>query len=83
MKIRVQPRARRPGIDGAFRGALKVRVMAPPSDGKANAELIVVLSDIFGVAKSAITIVSGHASRDKIVAIDGLSVDDVRRALPA
>jgi uncharacterized protein (TIGR00251 family) len=61
----------------------KVRVTAPPTDGKANAELVALLSETFGVARSAITIIAGHTSRDKIVAIAGLSVDEVRRALPA
>lgn len=83
LKIRVQPRARRTAIDGALGDALKIRITAPPSDGKANAELVALLSDTFGVPKSAVTIVAGQTSRDKIVAIEGLSVDEVRRALPA
>ena len=81
--IRVQPRARRTAVDGVHGDALQVRIAAPPTDGKANVELIALLSDLFGVPKSAVTIVAGRASRDKIVAIDGLSVDAVLRVLPA
>jgi uncharacterized protein (TIGR00251 family) len=82
LKVHVQPRARHSRIDGAFGDALKVRVTAPPTDGKANAEVIDLLSDLFGVTRAAIAIVAGHTSRQKIVAIDGLTIAEARRALP-
>ena len=72
IKVRVQPRARRNAVDGVLGDTLKIRVTAPPTDGKANAELIALLSDFFGVPRRAIVIVSGHTSRDKVVAIEAL-----------
>jgi len=72
IKVRVQPRARRNAVDGVLGDTLKIRVTAPPTDGKANAELIALLSDFFGVPRRAVMIVSGHASRDKVVAIEAL-----------
>lgn len=72
IKIRVQPRARQSAVDGALGDTLKIRVTAPPTDGKANAEVIALLSDFFGVPRRAITIVTGHTSRDKVVAIEAV-----------
>ncbi len=81
IKIRVQPRARRSAIDGVHGDALKVRVAAPPVDGKANAAVVAVLARELGVARSAVSITLGEGSRDKVVAIQGVSVEQVRRAL--
>jgi len=63
--VRVVPRASKSEIVGEFGGALKVRIASPPVDGAANVELIKVLSKKFGVAKSAVEILSGHASKQK------------------
>ena len=52
---------------------LKIRIAAPPVDGAANAELIKFLAKEFDVARSAVDIVSGHASRTKRVRLSGLS----------
>ena len=48
---------------------LRVKVAAPPIEGKANRELINILSKHFGVSKNKVTIVSGEKSRNKIVEI--------------
>ncbi len=49
---------------------LLVRVKSPPVEGRANREMIEVLSDYFGVPKSRIRIVAGKSSRDKLVEIE-------------
>mgnify|MGYP000036670365 CR=1 FL=1 len=77
--VRVQPRASANeivGFDEADR--LKVRVTAPPADGKANAAVVELLSDKLGVPKSAITIERGDTARSKTIRIDGLGADAVR-----
>lgn len=81
IKIRVQPKARRSGIDGVHGDALKVRVAAPPVDGKANAAVVALLAQELGVARSAVSITVGGGSRDKVVEIQGVSVEQMRRAL--
>jgi uncharacterized protein len=75
LRLKVQPKARHAGIfgwtpdpDGA---ALKVSVGAPPEDGKANAAVIALLAEKLGVAKSAISVVSGATDRRKLVEIRG------------
>jgi uncharacterized protein len=79
--VRVQPRSSRAGIDGVHGEALKVRVNAPPVDGAANEAVVEVLANALGVAKRAITIVSGATSRSKVVEVAGLEARDLRAIL--
>lgn len=77
--VRVSPRASRDAVMGVHDGALKVALTAPPVEGAANAALIALLAKALGVAKRAVTIASGEASRQKRVRVDGVTADDVRR----
>lgn len=65
LEIRVQPRASRDEIVGPHGEQLKVRITAPPVDGKANQHLVRFLAKSFGVAPSAVTLVGGETGRDK------------------
>jgi len=70
IKIRVIPRAKKTEIVGALAdGTLKIKLKAPPVDGKANEELIEFLSEKFDVAKSKIKIVRGEKGRNKVIEI--------------
>ncbi|HEX4002010.1 MAG TPA: DUF167 domain-containing protein [Candidatus Acidoferrales bacterium] len=69
--VRVTPRASRDQIEGAYQGALKVRLMAPPVDDRANEALIRLLAERLKVPKSAVRIVAGGKSRTKRVEIEG------------
>ena len=73
IRVRVKPRASKSRIVGVREAALEVAVAAPPVDGEANEQLIRVLAEALGCAKSAIEIVSGAGSRSKLVAIAGLT----------
>lgn len=75
--IHVQPRARRPGVDGTHGAALRVRVGAAPVDGAANEAVVAVLAETLGVPKRHVTIISGHSARAKVVEVSGLTVADV------
>ena len=77
ISLRVYPSAARSEVVGFTDGVLQVKVVAPPVKGKANKELIALLSQVLGVAKSTLTIVKGHTSRSKVIAIDGLSQGDI------
>jgi uncharacterized protein (TIGR00251 family) len=81
LAVHVQPRARSTGIAGMHGDALKIRLTAPPVGGAANEALLDLLSDVIGVARSNMRIVSGATSRDKTVGIRGVTIDAVRRAL--
>ena len=65
LTVRVQPKASRDEIGEIVEGALKVRITAPPVDGKANAHLMRFLAREFGVAKSALSLISGESGRSK------------------
>lgn len=79
--VHVQPRASHPGVDGMHGDALKVRVGAAPVDGAANDAVIEVLIKALNVSRRAVTIVSGHTSRSKVVEVDGISEEEVRAHL--
>lgn len=79
--MRVQPRASRSEIDGVHDGALRVRLTSPPVDGAANAALIALLAEMLDVAKRSVHIVTGAASRVKVIDVDGVNTDRVRERL--
>jgi len=71
LALHVQPGAKRTEVDGTHGDALKVRLAAPPVDGKANVELLRFLADAFGVPLRSVGLVRGETSRQKVVRIDG------------
>ena len=81
LKLRVSPGARRPGIAGRHGDAWKVRVSEPPEDGRANEAVLRLLADALHVPRGTLALVSGHASRDKIVVLDGLEQAHTERLL--
>ncbi|BAF60002.1 MAG: YggU family protein [Pelotomaculum sp.] len=80
LKVRVQPRAARNQVAGLYEDALKIRLTAPPVDGEANEACRAFLADSLSLPPSKVEIVSGHASRTKVVKIAGVGAEKVRRA---
>ena len=80
--VRVVPRASRDVIEGEHAGALKVRVTAPPVDDRANQALRRLLAEHLNVPVSAVRIVAGEKSRNKRVAIAGVSRPQFLEQLP-
>ncbi len=83
INVRVQPKASRNQVDGFEDGTLRLRVTAPPTDGKANAGVIALLAKTLGVSKSRLEIVRGHSSRSKVISIDRLTEQEVHRRIEA
>jgi len=79
--LRVHPNAAKNEVVDFTNGVLGVRIAAPPVKGKANKELIAFLSQLLGVSKSSLTILKGHTTRHKVVAIKGLSHEEVIKLL--
>ena len=77
----VTPNATKNEVRGFIDGILQVKIAAPPIKGKANRELIAFLSQLLDVGKSSLNIVKGHTSRNKLVAIDGLSQEQIMERL--
>lgn len=82
-RVRLTPRAKADAIEGWRDGVLRVRVSAPPVDGKANEALVRLLAGALGVAKGDVRIVAGAASREKVVDAATLDDDDLRHRLNA
>lgn len=81
LQLRVAPGAARSAIVGRHGSAWKVRVAAAPADGKANDALVRLLATTLDVPARDVEIVSGHASRDKTVALAGIDNDEIERRL--
>ena len=81
IKIKILPRSSRDELIGREGDIYKVKVTAPPVDGKANRALISLLSKKLGTAKSYIEITSGRNSRMKQIRIYGLSMKDINNLL--
>jgi uncharacterized protein (TIGR00251 family) len=77
LRVRVIPRASKPGIAVEADGSLKVHLKSPPVEGAANAELIELLANVLGVPRRAVTIAGGAHARTKRVEVEGI---DERRA---
>lgn len=77
----MQPRASRSCITGEFDGALKIRLAAPPVDGEANEELIRFLAKLFAVSRQQVTIASGQTSKNKLVRIEGIQIDEAGKII--
>ncbi|MDR1275334.1 MAG: DUF167 domain-containing protein [Candidatus Accumulibacter sp.] len=81
LTLHVQPGAKKTEIAGIHGDALKIRLAAPPVDGKANDALIAFLAGRLGVAKSAILLKSGQSARDKKLEIAAPPPDARERLL--
>jgi len=81
ISLRVYPGAGRNEVVGFTDGVLRVKVSAPPTRGQANRELITFLSQLLKVGKGSVDIIKGHTTRIKVVAIGGLSQEEVMKRL--
>ena len=81
LRVRVQPRSSKDALAGERGGALVVRLKAPPVEGAANDALARFLGKALDVAPSAVRVVSGAASRNKLVAVSGIDVATARARL--
>lgn len=75
IQLKVIPNAGKNEVIGWVDDVLKIKIAKPPTNGKANMELIEYLADVLGVAKNEITIKAGQTGRKKIVELNGLSVE--------
>jgi uncharacterized protein len=81
LRLRVAPGAGRAGIVGRHGDGWKVRVTAPPEDGRANEAVLRLLADTLSVPRGDVTLVSGHSGREKIVLLDGIGPAQIERRL--
>lgn len=79
--VQAKPHSGRNGIQGVHAGCLRVAVTAAPERGKANEAVIELLSTEFDVPKSRIAIVRGRTHTRKLVRVEGLGRERLRRVL--
>ena len=79
--VRVQPGSARPGVGGERDGALIVRVSARAVDGRATEAALRAVAAAFGVRRRAVTLITGAASRTKIIEVAGADPADLARLL--
>lgn len=71
LTLHIQPGAKKTEFAGLHGDALKIRLAAPPVDGKANEALIRFVAETLGLAKSAVNLKSGQTSRRKVLEVTG------------
>jgi len=71
LTLHIQPGAKKTEFAGLHGDALKIRLAAPPVDGKANEALVRFLADVLDLPKSAVTLKSGQTSRRKVLEVTG------------
>src|SRR5260370_24189355 len=81
LRLRVHPGAGRTAVVGRHGDAVKVKVGAPPADGRANTAVLGLVAETLGIPVSQVELVGGASSRAKRVRVKGVEVDDLRRVL--
>jgi uncharacterized protein len=81
LRLRVSPGARSAYVVGPHGEAWKVRVAASPEGGRANEAVVRLLAETLSLPRDAVTVVSGHGARDKIVRLEGLDQTQIERRL--
>lgn len=81
LAVKAIPNAPRSEVVGWLGEALKVKVHAPPVEGRANEALCEFLADVLGLPRRAVTVMRGDASRQKLIRIAGLTRDALKARL--
>ena len=81
IRVRVQPKASGNQILGFREDVLRLRVTAPPEDGKANAAVVRLLAQTLGISRSQLEVIRGHSSRNKVIRVSSLNAVEVRQRL--
>lgn len=82
LTLHVQPGAKRSEINGLHGDALKIRLAAPPVDGRANEALLKFISGLFNVPTRQVELKQGGQSRHKVVAITGSKIEPASLLIP-
>ena len=81
LTIKVTPNAGHNEVTGYKEGVWQIKIGAAPDKGKANKELIDFLAEKLGIRKSAIEIIKGQTSRNKVITVEGLGGEEIAKRL--
>lgn len=76
LEIRLKPRAKNDRVSVTDDGTIDIAVTSPPVEGKANGHLLKLLAKKLGVPKSSLSLLRGGHSRNKVVAVEGLTMEE-------
>ena len=82
-EVHAKPRAKKSRIVGERGDAVEIALAAPPVDGAANEELVRFAAKVLGIPKRRVELVRGETSREKLLEVTGLSVQEVEARLRA
>lgn len=80
LKVKVVPGSSRDEIVGWLGDALKIKVMAPPENGRANEAVVDMLAERLGLPADAVAVASGHSSASKTITINGMDDEAINKA---
>ena len=83
LRLKVVPGARRSQVVGRLGESWKLRVHAAPERGRANDEVVALLAEILGLAQSEVRVVAGRTTRDKVVELSQITLDEAEQRLAA
>jgi uncharacterized protein len=76
--VHVQPGAKRSSVAGLHGARLKLRIAAPPVEGRANAAVIAFIAERLGVPRAQVSVARGARSRDKLISVTAPACDPLR-----
>lgn len=76
-----QPKASKNEVIGPHNGAVKIKITAPPIEGRANEAIIEFLSELFNIPKRSIQLYRGNSSRNKVFELEGVTPEQARTLL--
>jgi uncharacterized protein (TIGR00251 family) len=77
LRVRVQPGAKRDEVLGFQEGVLRIKLAAPPIEGRANKALVAILAGLLKVPKQQVIVVAGSSARDKLIEVTGMASDEI------
>jgi uncharacterized protein (TIGR00251 family) len=81
LKVKAVLGSSRDQIVGELGDALKIKVMAPPEKGRVNEAVVSLLAERLGLPADAVTVVGGHSSASKVIAINGMDEEPIQKTL--
>ena len=81
LSVRVHPGAKRNAVTGTHNDALKISLITPPTDGRANAALIAFLAERLNIPRASITLISGATNRSKTLRFTGITTAEAEARL--
>jgi hypothetical protein len=81
LRVHIIPNAKIDKVLGEYNGAIKIKLRAPAVEGKANTALRAFFAKELKIPERAVVLEHGYKSRDKVIRVDALSEEDIRRGL--